>query len=121
MREAPPRFFRRLWSFPKPLIAAVNGAALAGGCGIATLCDFTLAVPEATFGYTEVRVGFIPRLVSHVPGTPGRRKIGAPSLLTGRILDAKEAYAIAAWSRVWCRAESTAGGSKRIGRHPDCE
>src|SRR5260370_31206912 len=42
-------FFRRLWSFPKPLIAAVNGAALAGGCGIATLCDFTLAVPEAKF------------------------------------------------------------------------
>ena len=45
-------FFRRLWSFPKPLIAAVNGAALAGGCGIATLCDFTLAAPEAKFGYT---------------------------------------------------------------------
>jgi methylglutaconyl-CoA hydratase len=57
-------FFLRLWSFPKPLIAAVNGAALAGGCGIATLCDFTLAVPEAKFGYTEVRIGFIPALVS---------------------------------------------------------
>ena len=57
-------FFRRLWSFPKPLIAAVNGAALAGGCGIATLCDFTLAAPEAKFGYTEVRVGFMPALVS---------------------------------------------------------
>src|SRR5215472_3152407 len=57
-------FFRRLWSFPKPLIAAVNGAALAGGCGIATLCDFTLAAPQAKFGYTEVRVGFMPALVS---------------------------------------------------------
>src|SRR5207302_4307483 len=49
-------FFRGLWSFPKPLIAAVNGAALAGGCGIVTLCDFTLAVAEVKFGYTYVRV-----------------------------------------------------------------
>src|SRR5947208_13877188 len=41
------KMLRRIWSFPRPMIAAVNGAALAGGCGIATLCDFTLAVPEA--------------------------------------------------------------------------
>src|SRR6266705_5813293 len=47
------KMFRRIWSYPRPLIAAVNGAAYAGGCGIATLCDFTLAVPEAKFGYTE--------------------------------------------------------------------
>ena len=58
------KLFRRIWSFPRPLIAAVNGAALAGGCGIATLCDFTLAVPEAKFGYTEVKIGFLPALVS---------------------------------------------------------
>ena len=41
------RLCRRLWSFPKPTIAAVNGHAIAGGCGIATLCDLTIAVPEA--------------------------------------------------------------------------
>ena len=58
------RFFHRIWSFPKPTIAAVNGAAIAGGCGIATLCDFTLAVPEATFGYPEVRIGFLPANVA---------------------------------------------------------
>ena len=58
------KFFRRLWSYSKPLIAAVNGHALAGGCGIATLCDFTLAVPEAKFGYTEVKIGFLPAIVS---------------------------------------------------------
>ena len=58
------KLFRRIWSFPRPLIAAVNGAALAGGCGIATLCDFTLAAPDAKFGYTEVRIGFLPALVS---------------------------------------------------------
>src|SRR5436305_1255104 len=49
------KLFRRLWSYPKILIAAVNGPAIAGGCGIATLCDFTLAAPDARFGYTEVR------------------------------------------------------------------
>src|SRR5438046_10185104 len=58
------KLFRRIWSFPRPLIGAVNGAAYAGGCGLATLCDFTLAVPEATFGYTEVKVGFLPAIVS---------------------------------------------------------
>src|ERR1700740_144703 len=48
------KLFRRIWSYSKPLIAAVNGHALAGGCGIATLCDFTIAVPEENFVYTKV-------------------------------------------------------------------
>ncbi|MGH9454021.1 MAG: enoyl-CoA hydratase/isomerase family protein, partial [Terriglobia bacterium] len=48
--------FRRIFDFPKVTIAAVNGPAIAGGCGIATLCDLTLAAPEAKFGYTEVRI-----------------------------------------------------------------
>ena len=52
------KLFYRLYGFPKPVIAAVNGAAIAGGCGIATLADFTLAVPEAKFGYPEVNIGF---------------------------------------------------------------
>src|SRR6266542_220955 len=58
------RLFRSIYEFPLPTIAAVNGAAVAGGCGIATLCDFTLASPEAKFGYTEVKIGFIPAIVS---------------------------------------------------------
>ena len=56
--------FRELYDFPKMSIAAVNGPALAGGCGLAALCDFTIASTEARFGYTEVRIGFIPALVS---------------------------------------------------------
>ena len=56
--------FRTLYEFPKVTIAAVNGAALAGGCGLATLCDFTLASADAKFGYTEVRIGFVPAIVS---------------------------------------------------------
>jgi len=84
-------FFRRLWGFPKPLIAAVNGAALAGGCGIATLCDFTLAAPEAKFGYTEVRVGFMPALVSMFLERQVGEKLARDLFLTGRIVDAAEA------------------------------
>lgn len=93
-------FFRRLWSFPKPLIAAVNGAALAGGCGIATLCDFTLAVPEAKFAYTEVRIGFIPALVSLFLERQAGEKLARDLLLTGRIVDAVEARAIGMVTRV---------------------
>jgi methylglutaconyl-CoA hydratase len=49
-----PGCFRTLYELPKPTIAAVHGAAIAGGTGLATICDFTLAVPAAKFGYTEV-------------------------------------------------------------------
>ena len=45
------------------MIAQVQGHALAGGCGLATICDFVFAVPEARFGYTEVKIGFIPAMV----------------------------------------------------------
>ncbi len=85
------KMFRRIWSFRKPIIAAVNGPAIAGGCGIATLCDFTLAVPEAKFGYTEVRIGFIPAIVSVFLVRQIGEKRARDLLLTGRILDAKEA------------------------------
>jgi methylglutaconyl-CoA hydratase len=85
------KMFRRLWSYPKPLIAAVNGAAIAGGCGIATLCDFTIAVPDAKFGYTEVRIGFIPAIVSVFLIRQIGDKRARDLLLTGRILTAEEA------------------------------
>jgi methylglutaconyl-CoA hydratase len=88
------KLFSRLYSFPKPLISAVNGPAIAGGCGIATLADFTIAVPEAKFGYTEVKLGFIPAIVAVFL----RRRLGDKHvrdlLLTGRIIDASEALAI---------------------------
>lgn len=83
--------FRRLYAFPKPTIAAVNGAAIAGGCGLATVCDFTLAVPEAKFGYTEVRVGFIPAIVSSYVVRQVGEKRARDLLLSGRIFSASEA------------------------------
>src|SRR5258706_13904751 len=58
------KMLRRLWSFPRPMIAAVNGPAYAGGCGIAAPCDFTLAAPGAKFGYTHGENAFLPPNVS---------------------------------------------------------
>jgi methylglutaconyl-CoA hydratase len=86
--------FYRIHSFHKPVIAAVNGAAIAGGCGIATLADFTLAVPEAKFGYTEVKIGFMPALVSVFLRRQVGEKHSRDLLLSGRILDAAEAFRI---------------------------
>jgi methylglutaconyl-CoA hydratase len=85
------KLFRRIWSYPRPLIAAVNGAAYAGGCGLATLCDFTIAVPEAKFGYTEVKIGFLPAIVSVFLTRQIGEKRCRDLLLTGRILEAPEA------------------------------
>ncbi|HEX4663465.1 MAG TPA: enoyl-CoA hydratase-related protein, partial [Terriglobales bacterium] len=85
------RLFRSIYDFTKPTIAAVNGAAIAGGTGIATICDFTLATPEAKFGYTEVRIGFVPAIVSNFLLRQVGEKHARDLLLTGRIFDAAEA------------------------------
>src|SRR6201993_3499113 len=85
------KMLRRIWSFPRPMIAAVNGPAYAGGCGIATLCDFTLASPEAKFGYTEVKIGFLPAIVSVFLTRQIGEKRSRDLLLTGRLVDGPEA------------------------------
>ena len=85
------RALRWLYDFPKPIIAAVNGPAIAGGMALATIPDFTLAAPEAKFGYTEVRVGFVPAIVaSFLIRQVGERRT-RELLLSGRILNAREA------------------------------
>jgi len=86
--------FRSLYDFPKVTIAAVNGPAIAGGCGLATLCDFTLASSEAKFGYTEVRIGFVPAIVSTFLLRQIGEKQARDLLLTGRIISADEAFRI---------------------------
>jgi len=107
--------FRRIYEFPLPTIAAVNGAAIAGGMGIATMCDFTLAVAEAKFGYTEVRIGFVPALVSSILVWQVGHKIARDLLLTGRLFDAAEAHRyglvneVVAAGRLMTRARELAG------------
>jgi methylglutaconyl-CoA hydratase len=88
------RLFRTLYEFSKVTIAAVNGPAVAGGCGLATLCDFTLASSEAKFGYTEVCIGFVPAIVSTFLLRQVGEKHARDLLLTGRIIGADEAFRI---------------------------
>jgi methylglutaconyl-CoA hydratase len=85
------QLFRSLYEFPKVTIAAVNGPAIAGGTGLALQCDFTLAVPESKFGYTEVRIGFVPAIVSTFLLRQIGEKQARDLLLTGRIFGAEEA------------------------------
>src|SRR5581483_6333207 len=80
-----------IYALPKPTIAAVNGAAVAGGAGLVSVCDLALAVPDAKFGYPEVRRGLVaamvmPHLLRHV-GERAARWL----LLTGELIDAVEA------------------------------
>ncbi len=85
------RVLRTLYDFPKPVIAAVNGPAIAGGMGLATIADFTLAVPEAKFGYTEVRIGFVPAIVASFLLRQIGEKRTRELLLTGKLIKAQEA------------------------------
>ena len=86
------RLFRTLYELPIPTIAAVHGAAIAGGTGLAMICDFTLATPAAKFGFTEARIGFVPAFVSAFLALQIGDKRSRDLLLTGRIFDATEAY-----------------------------
>jgi len=80
-----------IYSLPKPTIAAVNGAAVAGGAGLVTVCDLAIASTEARFGYPEVRRGLVaamvmPHLLRHVGDRMARYL-----LLTGEVIDAEQA------------------------------
>ena len=86
------RLFRSLYELPLPTIAEVRGAAVGGGTGLATICDFTLAEPAAKFGYTEVRIGFVPALVSAFLALQIGDKCARDLMLTGRLFDASEAH-----------------------------
>ncbi len=85
------RVLRTLYDFPKPVIAAVNGHAIAGGMSLATIPDFTLAVPESKFGFTEVKVGFVPAIAASFL----LRQVGElrtrELLLSGKLIKAHEA------------------------------
>ncbi|UZD24627.1 enoyl-CoA hydratase-related protein [Algoriphagus halophytocola] len=83
--------FKLIYDLPKVVIAQVQGHALAGGCGLVTVCDFAFAVPDALFGYTEVRIGFVPALVSVFL----QEQIGAAKtqelLLSGELINSSKA------------------------------
>jgi methylglutaconyl-CoA hydratase len=86
--------YDKLYTLPKPTVAAVNGPAVAGGAGFVTVCDLAVAVPGAKFGYPEVRRGLVaamvmPHLLRHVGERAARWM-----LLAGELIDAAEAKRI---------------------------
>ena len=85
------QLFKYIYQHPKIIVAQIEGHAIAGGCGLAMLCDFSFAVPEAMFGYSEVKIGFIPAIVMVFL----LRKIGEGRakdlLLSARLISAQEA------------------------------
>ncbi|MDQ3193536.1 MAG: enoyl-CoA hydratase/isomerase family protein [Bacteroidota bacterium] len=78
----------------KPVIAMVDGYALAGGCGIASACDLIIASEKAQFGYTEVKIGFIPAIVMIFLLKRVTETHAKDLLLTSRFIKADEAYRI---------------------------
>jgi len=87
------QLYRIIYTLKKVVIAQVQGHALAGGCGFATIADFCFSVPEALFGYPEVKIGFVPSIVALFL----KRKIGGrarPLLLSGDSITAQKAQEI---------------------------
>jgi methylglutaconyl-CoA hydratase len=84
--------FRMIYLSPKVVISLVNGPALAGGCGLATVCDFCFATPSSTFGYTEVKIGFVPAIVMVFLVRKFGEQKSKELLLTGDIIPAEKAF-----------------------------
>jgi methylglutaconyl-CoA hydratase len=85
------RMFTTIYYLPKVVIAQVEGHAIAGGCGLATVCDIIFSVPEAKFGYTEVKLGFVPAIVSCFLLRKTSETIVKRILLTGELFSAQQA------------------------------
>ena len=93
--------FVRMRRLPKPIVALVQGRALAGGCGLATACDLVLSTESAQFGYPEVQRGFVPAIVMTMLRRAVGEKIAFDLAATGRLLDGTEAAAAGLVSRVY--------------------
>ena len=93
--------FVRMRRLPKPVVALVQGRALAGGCGLATACDLILAAESSQFGYPEVQRGFVPAIVMTMLRRAVGEKIAFDLAATGRVLGGNEAAAAGLVSRVY--------------------
>jgi methylglutaconyl-CoA hydratase len=84
----------------KPVVALVQGRALAGGCGLATACDLVVAADSASFGYPEVQRGFVPAMVLTLLRRQVGEKVAFDLAATSRLVGAEEAQALGLVSRV---------------------
>lgn len=86
------RIFLAMRRHPRPIVAAVHGRALAGGCGVATAADIVLAARSAQFGYTEVNIGFVPATVMAILRRSVNEKRAFELIATGEIISAQTAF-----------------------------
>ncbi len=93
--------FELIRSVPVPVIAAVHGRAVAGGCGLATACDLVLATKTARFGYPEVKIGFVPAMVAAILRRNLSEKRSFELLTQGFEFSADEALGIGLVNRVF--------------------
>jgi methylglutaconyl-CoA hydratase len=99
----------------KPVVAIVTGRALAGGCGLATACDLVLAAESASFGYTEVRIGFVPAMVAAILRRSVSEKRAFELITRGEVIAAPEAERIGLVNRVFPDAELEEGAREYLG------
>jgi enoyl-CoA hydratase/carnithine racemase len=107
---------RLMLSAPKPVVAAVNGPAYAGGMGLAGMCDVVLATPEARFAMPEVRIGLFPMIIVAHLARAIPRKILLEMMLTGNHIDAAEAHRIGFVNRLYPDRASMLEGVDEYGR-----
>ena len=101
--------FVQMRHHPRPIVAAVRGRALAGGCGLATACDLILAEESAQFGYPEVKIGFVPAMVMAILRRSISEKRAFELIATGEIISAAQAHAAGLINRVFGDDEFEAG------------
>jgi methylglutaconyl-CoA hydratase len=97
--------FSRMRRLPKPVVALVQGRALAGGAGLVTGCDLAIAGTGAQLGYPEIQRGFVPAMVMTMLRRLAGEKVALDLVLTGRLLGAEEACRLGLVSRVVADAE----------------
>jgi methylglutaconyl-CoA hydratase len=100
--------FLMMRNHPRPVIAAVQGRALAGGCGIATACDIILAAQSAQFGYPEVNIGFVPAMVMAILRRSVSEKAAFELVVTGETVSATRAHELGLVHRVFADAQFSA-------------
>ena len=108
--------FRAIRRCGKPVIARVNGHALAGGFGLAAACDIVIAVDDATFGTPEIRVGLWPMMITAVLQRLIPQRAAFELMATGRRIDAEEALRLGVVSRVVPRADLDAVVAETVDR-----
>lgn len=108
--------FNQMRQHPRPIVAAVRGRALAGGCGIATACDIVLAAESAQFGYPEVNIGFIPAMVMAILRRSVSEKRAFELITRGDILSARRAEGIGMITRVFADEEFEAKVEEYVGQ-----